>query len=113
MKGDAQPAGDSWKVSGMEETFATQSEAEQAGRMLAKEKQCEFILHGEDGTIRERDSYGNDLRNILLSPVTAQRTVSGKTHSSYRQWQRADSDVFEYLMAVSYTHLTLPTKRIV
>jgi Uncharacterized protein conserved in bacteria (DUF2188) len=38
----------------------TQAEAEQAGRPQAKQDQTEFFLHGRDGQIRERDSYGND-----------------------------------------------------
>jgi hypothetical protein len=59
-----QPSAGQWKVSGLDQQFRTQQEAEEAGRRLAKEKQVEFILHGEDGKIRARDSYGNDPRNI-------------------------------------------------
>lgn len=36
---------------------------EEAGRDLAKNEQVEFMLHGADGKIREKDSYGNDPRN--------------------------------------------------
>ncbi|GHJ13196.1 DUF2188 domain-containing protein [Micromonospora sp. AKA38] len=39
---------------------ATQAEAERAGRPAARADQTEFYLHGRDGQIRERDSYGND-----------------------------------------------------
>ncbi len=39
----------------------TQAEAEAAGRRLARQDQVEFNLHGRDGRIREKDSYGNDL----------------------------------------------------
>lgn len=38
----------------------TQAEAERAGRQAARRDETEFILHGRDGRIRERDSYGND-----------------------------------------------------
>ena len=38
----------------------TQAEAEAAGRATARREQVEFYLHGRDGRIRERDSYGND-----------------------------------------------------
>ncbi len=38
----------------------TQAEAEQAGRTTTRRDQTEFNLHGRDGRIREKDSYGND-----------------------------------------------------
>ncbi len=38
----------------------TQAEAEQVGRTTARRDQTEFNLHGRDGQIREKDSYGND-----------------------------------------------------
>jgi hypothetical protein len=38
----------------------TQREAEAEGRRLARQDQVEFSLHGRDGRIREKDSYGND-----------------------------------------------------
>lgn len=39
---------------------ATQAEAEAAGGTTARREQVEFLLHGRNGQIRERDSYGND-----------------------------------------------------
>lgn len=39
---------------------ATQAEAEVAGRVTARREAVEFYLHGRNGQIRERDSYGND-----------------------------------------------------
>ncbi len=30
------------------------------GRRLARDDEAEFLMHGRDGRIRERDSYGND-----------------------------------------------------
>ena len=39
---------------------STQAEAEVVGRATARREQVEFVLHGRDGQIRERDSYGND-----------------------------------------------------
>ncbi len=38
----------------------TQADAEAAGRATARREEVEFYLHGRDGQIRERDSYGND-----------------------------------------------------
>lgn len=40
--------------------YDTQAEAEVRGRELARGDEVEFFLHGRDGRIRERDSYGND-----------------------------------------------------
>lgn len=38
----------------------TQGEAAQAGRDRARRDAVEILIHGEDGRIRARDSYGND-----------------------------------------------------
>lgn len=38
----------------------TQREAIAAGRRLAREEKSELVIHGEDGRIREKNSYGND-----------------------------------------------------
>lgn len=38
----------------------TQSEAIDGGRQIAKNQRSELIIHGRDGRIRARDSYGND-----------------------------------------------------
>lgn len=38
----------------------TQAEAERVGRPIARAEQTEFYLHGRDGQIRQKDSYGND-----------------------------------------------------
>jgi hypothetical protein len=40
--------------------FPTQNEAIEAGRRLAKGNRSEHIVHGRDGRIRQRDSYGSD-----------------------------------------------------
>lgn len=37
-----------------------QSEAISYARNIAKNKKSELIVHGRDGRIRERNSYGND-----------------------------------------------------
>ena len=59
------PRGDSWAVEreGSQRASSlhnTQVEAERAGRPLARADKTEFLLHGRDGQIRERDSYGHD-----------------------------------------------------
>jgi hypothetical protein len=40
--------------------FSKQSEAIQEGRRLAQGNRSEHIIHGRDGRIRQRDSYGRD-----------------------------------------------------
>ncbi len=40
--------------------YDTQSEAIKRGREIAKNQNAEFYVHGKDGRIREKDSYGND-----------------------------------------------------
>jgi len=42
------------------QVFDTQAEAIRAGRDMARQGQGELLIHGEDGKIRARDSYGND-----------------------------------------------------
>lgn len=40
--------------------FDTQVQAISAGRQMARDGKGELLIHGEDGKIRARDSYGND-----------------------------------------------------
>ena len=59
------PRGDKWAVrkAGAERVtrhFGTQREAVEAARGLARNQGGEVFIHGRDGRIRERDSYGND-----------------------------------------------------
>jgi uncharacterized damage-inducible protein DinB len=42
------------------ETFDTKAEAVAAGRAEARRRATEHVIHNEDGTIAERNSYGND-----------------------------------------------------
>lgn len=39
---------------------ATKSAAEAAGRTLAKREETELVIHGRDGRIQDRDSFGSD-----------------------------------------------------
>jgi hypothetical protein len=41
-------------------SFSTQSEAAAFAREIAKNQNTEVYIHGKDGRIRQRDSYGND-----------------------------------------------------
>ena len=41
-------------------TYGTQREAIKEARELAKKQKTELYIHGRDGRIRERDSYGSD-----------------------------------------------------
>src|SRR5690349_17665625 len=39
---------------------STQRDAVDAARKIARDKSGELVIHGKDGRIRDRDSYGND-----------------------------------------------------
>jgi hypothetical protein len=41
-------------------TFETQAEAVRAGREIARNQQTELYIHGRDGLLRVRESFGND-----------------------------------------------------
>lgn len=62
------PAGDGWAVEaaggGRRTLFSTQAEAIRAGTERAQRDNVELLVHGQDGQIRERNSFGNDPRNI-------------------------------------------------
>lgn len=40
--------------------FDTQAEAIAAAKQTAKREKVEHLIHGRDGAIRDRNSYGND-----------------------------------------------------
>ena len=40
--------------------FGTKADAERAGRETARRERTEHLIHGRDGKIQERNSYGND-----------------------------------------------------
>jgi hypothetical protein len=42
-----------------------QANAIEAGRKEAINDRVEHVIHGRDGKIRDKNSYGNDQRNIL------------------------------------------------
>jgi hypothetical protein len=39
---------------------ATKEEAVESGRNLARQRKTEHVIHNQDGTIAERNSYGGD-----------------------------------------------------
>lgn len=41
-------------------TYDTKSEAQAAGRETARRTKTEHVIHRRDGTIGEKNSYGND-----------------------------------------------------
>ncbi len=54
-----------WNVIGERNTrptaiFPTQKEAIERAREIAQHQKSELVIHGKDGKIREKDSYGND-----------------------------------------------------
>ena len=59
------PHGDKWAIKGernrrVTSVHETQKEATEAAREIARKQRSELFVHGQDGRIRERDSYGND-----------------------------------------------------
>ena len=44
-------------------TYDTKAEAVEAGRAEAKRRKTEHLIHNEDGSIAERNSYGGDPAN--------------------------------------------------
>lgn len=59
------PKDDGWAVKGagnskVTKTFETQKDAIDFGRQIAKNQESELVIHRKDGTIRDKDSYGND-----------------------------------------------------
>lgn len=59
------PNGGKWSVrkagsSRATSTHSTQADAIQAAREIAKNQKTELYIHGVDGRIRERNSYGSD-----------------------------------------------------
>jgi hypothetical protein len=59
------PHPEGWAVKGEGNTKATvvtttQQQAIDAAREIAKNQQSELLIHGKNGQIRDRDSYGND-----------------------------------------------------
>ncbi len=59
------PHKDGWAVKGEGNQKATsihntQQQAIEAGRNIAQNQQSELLVHGRNGQIRERDSFGHD-----------------------------------------------------
>jgi uncharacterized protein YdaT len=59
------PNGHKWSVrragsSRATGTYSTQQEAIRVAKDLAKSQRTELYVHGKDGRIRERNSYGTD-----------------------------------------------------
>ncbi|MBB3010007.1 MULTISPECIES: DUF2188 domain-containing protein [Cupriavidus] len=62
------PTGDEWAVEvaggGARTTYPTQEAAISAGTERAKRDKVELLIHGRDGQIRERNSFGHDPRDV-------------------------------------------------
>ena len=59
------PNGKNWQVKAEKATkatknFNTQKAAIAYAKDIAKNQQSELVIHGKDGKIRDKDSYGND-----------------------------------------------------
>ena len=44
--------------------FATQEDAIAVATEMARQRKSELFIHGRDGQIRSRSSFGNDPRNV-------------------------------------------------
>ncbi|MDF3027197.1 MAG: hypothetical protein K0S23_1504 [Fluviicola sp.] len=63
------PHPDGWQVKGAGNSKATvitktQKEADTIAKKIATNQKSEVLIHGKDGKIREKNSYGNDPKNI-------------------------------------------------
>jgi hypothetical protein len=59
------PSSEGWSVrkagsSRVTRTYATKQDAVDAATRIAQNQRTEVYVHGSDGRIRERNSYGND-----------------------------------------------------
>ena len=59
------PLGNGWAVKGEGNTRFTiiteiKKDAVEAAREIARNNHSELVIHGRDGRIQEKDSYGND-----------------------------------------------------
>ena len=59
------PSKGKWSVKGegnqrITATYDTQAEAIERAQEIAKNQQSECLIHGRNGKIRSRNSYGND-----------------------------------------------------
>ena len=45
-------------------TAETQEQAHEVAKTIADQLDTDVTIHGEDGQIREKDSYGNDPKDI-------------------------------------------------
>ncbi len=61
------PSADGWAVEedgNQLSVHNTQGDAERAARQEAIRDHAELVVHGRDGRIERKNSYGNDPRNI-------------------------------------------------
>lgn len=59
------PKGKDWQVIGAGNSkatkiFSTQKEAIDYGKTIAVNQKTELVIHGQNGKIRDKDSYGSD-----------------------------------------------------
>ena len=68
-KGDVHvmPSEKGWRVQvegtgGARSTHKTQAEASKTARRIARQNHAELLIHGRNGQVRERSTYGQDPR---------------------------------------------------
>ena len=88
--------------------FMKATELNQLKAFLSEPRKVVITTHkGPDG-----DAMGSSLAlyNYLLKKGHSVHVITPNDYPSFLKWMKGDEDVIE---SVSYTHLTLPTKRIV
>ena len=75
-----------WQVKGEGNTKATavsntQAESEKIARKIAKNQKSEVVIHGIDGKIRDKKTYGNDPKNIKGYEKQTYENTNTKTNS--------------------------------
>ncbi len=63
------PVGSDWGIKGAgnsryTEIFENKADALEAGREIAINQQSELVIHGRNGRIQDKDSFGNDPSSI-------------------------------------------------
>lgn len=78
------PAEQGWRIeiegAGVRSAHRTQSEGTRVARDIARANKCELLVHGRNGRIRERNSYGHDPRRFpgygFCRPLTSDGCVA-------------------------------------
>ena len=90
---------------------AAPPESDTARRRIAQQVLNEYKQRGITGFVDKAGRRWNMVSYVEMATRTAASELAARAHLN--ELQRAGIDVVRYTVTVSYTHLTLPTKRIV